>query len=126
MERVLPIYPAPVVDLLDDDEDLEVEIATSLLYPQCHYSYRQLRGAVAALSEIRRNEILKLGAAHRGRHDELLRAFSAGHGFRFDILMDMGGFRDMHRHRRCVQLLQAVFGLPWLRRAGMSGAADAG
>jgi hypothetical protein len=100
------VYPAPIVDLLDDDEDLEVEIATSLLYPHCHYSYRQLRGAVAALSEARRNEILKLGTAHRGRHDELLRAFSAGHGFRFDILMDVGGFRDMHRHRRCVQLLQ--------------------
>jgi thymidylate synthase ThyX len=42
------IYPAPIVDLLDDDEDLEVELATSLLYPCCHYSYRQLRGAVAA------------------------------------------------------------------------------
>lgn len=102
----LPIYPAPVVDLLDDDEDLEVEVAASLLYPHCHYSYRQLRGAVAALSEPRRNEIMRLGAAHRGKHDELLRAFSAGHGFRFDILMDIGGFRDMHRHRRCIQLLQ--------------------
>jgi hypothetical protein len=100
------IYPAPVVDLLDDDEDLEVEIATSLLYPNCHYSYRQLRGAVGALSETRRNEILRLGAAHRGKHDELVRAFSAGHGFRFDILMDIGAFRDMHRHRRCVQLIQ--------------------
>jgi thymidylate synthase ThyX len=101
-----PVYPAPIVDLLDDDEDLEVEIATSLLYPHCHYSYRQLRGAVAAMGETRRNEILKLGTAHRGRHDELLRAFQAGHGFRFDILMDVGGFRDMHRHRRCVQLIQ--------------------
>lgn len=101
-----PIYPAPVVDLLDDDEDLEVEIATSLLYPHCHYSYRQLRGAVGALSEVRRAELIKLGAAHRGRHDELLRAFQSGDGFRFDILMDIGGFRDMHRHRRCVQLIQ--------------------
>ena len=27
------IYPAPLVDLLDDDEDLEVELATSLLLP---------------------------------------------------------------------------------------------
>ncbi|MDQ2924606.1 MAG: FAD-dependent thymidylate synthase [Acidobacteriota bacterium] len=104
--RDAPIYPAPVVDLVDDGEDLEVEIAASLLYPHCHYSYRQLRGAVAALGAARRNEIVKLGAAHRGRHDELLRAFSAGHGFRFDILMDIGGFRDMHRHRRCIQLLQ--------------------
>jgi hypothetical protein len=43
---------------------------------------------------------------HRGRHDELPRAFSAGQSFQFDILMDIGGFRDMHRHRRCVQLIQ--------------------
>ncbi len=50
--------------------------------------------------------LIGLGAKHRGRHDELLRAFSAGHSLRFDILMDIGGFRDMHRHRRCVQLLQ--------------------
>jgi thymidylate synthase ThyX len=100
------IYPAPIVDLLDDEEGLEVELATSLLYPCCHYSYRQLRGAVAALSETRRNELLKLGTAHRGKHDELLRSFHSGHGFRFDILMDIGGFRDMHRHRRCVQLIQ--------------------
>ncbi|MGC9197683.1 MAG: FAD-dependent thymidylate synthase [Acidobacteriaceae bacterium] len=100
------IYPAPVVDLLDDEEDLEVELVTSLLYPNCHYSYRQLRGAVGALSEARREELLKMGTAHRGKHDELLRAFHSGHGFRFDILMDIGGFRDLHRHRRCVQLLQ--------------------
>jgi thymidylate synthase ThyX len=100
------IEPAPVVDLLDDDEPLEVELATSLLYPDCHFSYRQLRGHVAALGEKQRAEIIALGTKHRGRHDELLRAFSAGRGFRFDILMDIGGFRDMHRHRRCVQLLQ--------------------
>jgi thymidylate synthase ThyX len=101
-----PINAAPVVDLLGDTEPLEVELATSLLYPNCHYSYRQLRSHVGALSEARRSELIALGTKHRGRHDELLRAFSAGHGFRFDILMDIGGFRDMHRHRRCVQLLQ--------------------
>jgi thymidylate synthase ThyX len=100
------IYPAPVVDLLDDEEDLEVELVTSLLYSCCHYSYRQLRGAVAGLPGTRLHELLKLGTAHRGKHDELLRAFHSGHGFRFDILMDIGGFRDMHRHRRCVQLIQ--------------------
>ncbi len=100
------IDPSPVVDLLDDEEPLEVELATSLLYPHCHYSYRQLRNHVAALSAARVAEVVELGTKHRGRHDELLRSFSAGHVFRFDILMDIGGFRDMHRHRRCVQLLQ--------------------
>jgi thymidylate synthase ThyX len=100
------IEPSPVVDLLDDVESLEVELATSLLYGQCHYSYRQLRHSVGALNATRRDELIGLGTKHRGRHDELLRAFSAGHSLRFDILMDIGGFRDMHRHRRCVQLLQ--------------------
>jgi thymidylate synthase ThyX len=100
------IEPSPVVDLLDDTEPLEVELATSLLYPHCHYSYRQLRHHVAALSAPQRSELIALGTKHRGRHDELLRAFSAGHSLRFDILMDIGGFRDMHRHRRCVQLRQ--------------------
>jgi thymidylate synthase ThyX len=100
------IESSPVVDLLDDVESLEIELATSLLYPHCHYSYRQLRHHVAALNAAQRSELIALGTKHRGRHDELLRAFSAGHSLRFDILMDIGGFRDMHRHRRCVQLLQ--------------------
>jgi len=101
------IAAAPVVDLVENTT-LEVELAASLLYPHCDYSYRQLREQVAALDAQRRDEIVKLGAARRGRHDELLRAFSSGQGFAFDILMDIGGFRDMHRHRKCVQLMQ-----PW-------------
>jgi hypothetical protein len=101
-----PIEPSPVVDLLDDVESLEIELATSVLYPHCHYPYRQLRRHVAALNAAQVSELIALGTKHRGRHDELLRAFSAGHSLRFDILMDIGGFRDMHRHRRCVQLLQ--------------------
>jgi thymidylate synthase ThyX len=101
-----PIEPSPVVDLLDDVESLEIELATSVLYPHCHYSYRQLHRHLAALNAAQLSELIALGTKHRGRHDELLRAFSAGHSLRFDILMDIGGFRDMHRHRRCVQLLQ--------------------
>jgi len=99
------IDPAPLVDLLDDDA-LEVELATTLLYGHCHCSYRQLRRAVEAAGEARRREIIDLGLRHRGKHDELPRPFSAGQQFRFDILMDIGGFRDMHRHRRCVQIMQ--------------------
>jgi thymidylate synthase ThyX len=102
-----PIEGAPLVDLVDDMESLEIELATTLLYGQCHHPWRQIHRHVAALSEARRNEIIDLGVRHRGRHDELLREFSSGHALRFDILMDIGGFRDMHRHRRCVQVLQS-------------------
>jgi hypothetical protein len=99
------IDEAPLVDLLED-EPLEMELATTLLYEHCHYSYRQLRAAVESLSAARREELVALGTAHRGSHDELLRAFASGQKFRFDILMDIGGFRDMHRHRRCIQIGQ--------------------
>ena len=100
------IEDAPVVDLVEDAESLEVELATSLLYAESHYSWRQIQRAVASLSATRVAKIIALGVKHRGPHDELPRAFSAGQSFRFDILMDIGGFRDMHRHRRCVQLMQ--------------------
>jgi len=50
-----------------------------------------------ALPEAKRVELIDLGMRHRGRHDELLRGFGAGDALRFDILMDIGGFRDMHR-----------------------------
>jgi thymidylate synthase ThyX len=101
------IKEAPVVDLVEGGESLEVEIAATLLYGACHYSYRQIRDHVASLSEVRRDEIVDLGLRHRGRHDELLREFSVGQRLRFDILMDIGGFRDMHRHRKCTQILQS-------------------
>ncbi|MGA7458924.1 MAG: FAD-dependent thymidylate synthase, partial [Candidatus Korobacteraceae bacterium] len=99
------IKDAPTVDLLDDDP-LEIELAATLLYQYSHHSYRQIRDVVTGLSGTQRNEIIDLGLRHRGRHDEVARPFYAGQQFRFDILMDIGGFRDMHRHRRCVQIVQ--------------------
>jgi thymidylate synthase ThyX len=100
------VESAPPVDLLDD-EPLDVELASTLLYEHCSYSYRQIRRRVDALTELRRKEIIDAGTQHRGRHDEMLRGFRSGQQFRFDILMDIGGFRDMHRHRRCIQIEQS-------------------
>jgi thymidylate synthase ThyX len=100
------IAPAPVVDLVERTETLEAELAATLIYSASHYPYRQIRDLVASLPEARMAEIIEIGMRHRGRHDELLRAFHAGAQLRFDILMDIGGFRDMHRHRRCTQIIQ--------------------
>lgn len=99
------VQAAPLVDLVEG-EPLEIEIPATLLYSACHYSYRQVRERVQSLTEAQRQEIVDLGVRYRGRHDELLRAFHSGEQFRFDILMDVGGFRDMHRHRRCTQIEQ--------------------
>jgi thymidylate synthase ThyX len=99
------IASAPTVDLLEE-ERLEIELAATLIYEHSHYPYRQVREAVGGAGEAIRQEVIDMGLRHRGRHDEMQRAFCAGQQFRFDILMDVGGFRDMHRHRRCIQIGQ--------------------
>jgi thymidylate synthase ThyX len=109
--EVMGVEPArsgsePLVDLVERTETLEVELAATLLYSASQWPYRRIRDAVAQLPEARVLEIVDLGIRHRGKHDEALRAFKAGAALRFDILMDIGGFRDMHRHRRCVQMIQ--------------------
>ncbi len=102
----IAIGDAPTVDLLDDDP-LEIELAATLLVSTfAPFVSPDSRSRQRTLPESRRNEIIDLGLRHRGRHDEVLRPFCAGQQFRFDILMDIGGFRDMHRHRRCVQIVQ--------------------
>jgi thymidylate synthase ThyX len=95
-----------MVDLVERTESLEVELAATLLYSACHLPYRSVRDQVMAWPSARVAEIVELGLRHRGKHDEALRAFHAGAALRFDILMDIGGFRDMHRHRRCTQIIQ--------------------
>ncbi len=102
----LPHAVVPVVDLVERTETLEVELAATLLYSAAHQPYRKIRDLVAGLPEARVSEIIELGLRHRGKHDEALRAFHVGAALRFDILMDVGGFRDMHRHRRCTQIIQ--------------------
>ena len=102
----LPIAPAPLVDLVERTESLEVELAATLLYSVSHHPYRSIRDLVSGLPDSQVLELIELGVRHRGRHDEALRAFHAGAALRFDLLMDIGGFRDMHRHRRCTQIIQ--------------------
>jgi thymidylate synthase ThyX len=97
---------APLVDLVERTETLEVELAATLIYWASDHPYRQVRDLISEMPAARVDEIIELGLRHRGRHDEALRVFHAGAALRFDILMDIGGFRDMHRHRRVTQIKQ--------------------
>ncbi len=81
------------------------EIVATLLYPVTERSFRELYETVAAWSVERRGEVIDLALRSRGRRDELLRAFRGG-PYVFDIVMDIGAYRDLHRHRRCHQLRQ--------------------
>lgn len=121
----LPIAASPLVDLVERTESLEVEIAATLLYSASHHPYRQIRDFVAGLSAARVHEIADLGLRRRGSHDEALRAYHAGAALRFDLLIDIGAFRDFHRHRRCTQIIQGFTTLHGYERPG-SGDLPAG
>jgi thymidylate synthase ThyX len=86
---------------------IEIDAVTALLYRSGRggHSYAQVQQFVEGLSEAERNRILGVAFARRGPHDEWLREMHAGHPLTFDILIDAGAFRDLHRHRRCVQII---------------------
>ncbi|MEP6715099.1 MAG: FAD-dependent thymidylate synthase [Terriglobia bacterium] len=104
------------------------DIAATLLYPVCHYSFRDLYQTVEGWSDARKLEVLDVALASRGSRDDLVRGFRGGQ-YCFDMLIDIGAYRDMHRHRRCQQFRQAYSGehgydVPsqLMEAAGMEGA----
>jgi thymidylate synthase ThyX len=103
--------PAPAgmavdsVDLLRP-ADPAADIVATLLYPVTNRPFRELYELARGWSAARRREVLELGARSRTDRDELLRGFRGG-PFAFDIVMDIGAYRDLHRHRRCHQFRQA-------------------
>jgi len=112
---------------------VEIEAVTSLLFTADNggRSYLQVQAAVAELTDAQRAEILDLAFAGRGPHDEWLRELHAGYPIVADMLVDIGAFRDLHRHRRCIQLIQPFsaalgFDSPQsIIRDGLGVAADA-
>jgi hypothetical protein len=96
------------VDLLRPD-DAHSEAVATLLYPVTERPFRELYELARSWSAARRNEVMDVALGSRARHDELPRAFRAG-PYAFDIAMDIGAYRDLHRHRRCQQFRQPYTG----------------
>ena len=101
--------PERRVDLIKPDDMLS-EIAATLLYPVCDHPFRAIWETVHGWSRERRAEVLDVATGSRGNRDDLLRGFRGGQ-YCFDMLIDIGAYRDMHRHRRCHQYRQAYSGL---------------
>jgi hypothetical protein len=93
------------VDLIDAHHPLD-ELAATLLYRVSQAPYRKILAVVKDWSEKQKQDTIEVGFRKRGPHDELIKEFRSGYAFVFDILMDIGGWRDMHRHRRCQQVQQ--------------------
>jgi thymidylate synthase ThyX len=92
------------VDLVRPQDPLR-DIAATLLYPVTDRTYRSLYETACGWSAAICREVLEVALRSRGAHHELPRAFRT-QTYVFDIVMDIGAYRDLHRHRRCQQLRQ--------------------
>jgi thymidylate synthase ThyX len=92
------------VDLIKPN-DTVTDIVATLLYPVTNLPYRALYDMISAWSAPRRNEVIDVALKSRSKRDDLLRDFRS-EPYVFDILMDIGAYRDLHRHRRCQQFRQ--------------------
>ncbi len=92
------------VDLLQPS-DVLADICATLLYPVTDRPYRELYELAQSWSAVQRKELLDVAMGPRGRRDELPRHFRSA-PYVFDFVMDIGAYRDLHRHRRCQQFRQ--------------------
>jgi thymidylate synthase ThyX len=106
----ISIAPSAVdaVDLLRPTHT-HAEIAATLLYPVTNLPFRDIYELAASWSTAQRKEVIDVALRSRTRRDELMRGFRGGL-YAYDIVMDIGAYRDMHRHRRCQQYRQAYSG----------------
>jgi thymidylate synthase ThyX len=89
--------------------NVPADIAATLLYPVTSRPFRELYELACAWSQRQRAEVIDVALQSRTRRDEILAGFRGGL-YAYDMVMDIGAFRDLHRHRRCQKFRQAYSG----------------
>lgn len=108
------LLPAPAGAAIDDVDLLcpsnpAADCVATLLYPVTNRPFRELYEIALGWSEARRREVFDAALRSRSSRDELLRNFR-GSVYAFDLIIDIGAYRDLHRHRRCQQFRQRYTG----------------
>src|SRR5439155_213234 len=88
---------------------IPADIAATLLYPVTDRPFRELYEMTCEWSAGRRAEVIDVALGSRTRRDEILAGFRGG-PYAYDFVIDIGAYRDLHRHRRCQKFRQAYAG----------------
>ena len=89
--------------------DVAADIVATLLYPVTDRPFRELYEIARNWSPALRAEVLDVALESRTRRDDLLAGFHGGL-YAYDLLIDIGAYRDLHRHRRCQKFRQTYSG----------------
>ena len=115
----------PRVDLLRP-LNVPADIVATLLYPVTERPFRELYEIARGWNERCRAEVMDVALGSRTRRDEILSGFRGGL-YAYDLVMDIGAFRDLQRHRRCQKFRQAYtgkLGFDTPKLIGEAGATD--
>ncbi len=94
---------APAVQLVEFDPDAEQKIVAAILYPHTDLSLEQVQAHVVTLSPQQSAAIIAAFVGERGsRFQRPGRAFEET-CYTFDLLADLGAYRDLQRHRMLSQ-----------------------
>jgi thymidylate synthase ThyX len=95
--------PRAQVTLVEFDPDSEVKILAGILFQQSHGAWDHAMARARSMGEEERRKIFDAYVpARKGRWYKVGRAFENAY-LRFEIVMDIGSYRDLHRHRMMTQ-----------------------
>lgn len=104
--RSVPALESPRVDVMTEGFTDDGQLA-AMLYPFARHPYRQLREFVGRLSLDKRRLIRSTYIGERKtRRDRPGRALEFGYPWLVDLTIDLGIYRDLHRHRMMTQQRQ--------------------
>jgi thymidylate synthase ThyX len=93
----------PEVRLVEYDHDSELKILAGIIFQQTHVSWDHALDRAKALNGNDQRDLLQRYLLKRSvRWQKVGRAFENAY-LRFEIVMDIGSYRDLHRHRMMTQ-----------------------
>lgn len=98
-----PTTPQIGVTLVDYDPDAEERVIAAILYSETHLPLKELRAMAGALDAEARAAIVRAYVGQRdSRFQRPGRAFEEAR-YTFDLIADLGSYRDLQRHRMLTQ-----------------------
>jgi thymidylate synthase ThyX len=123
--------PKAHVRLVEFDQDSETKILAGILFQQTHAGWDDAMQQAGSLSAGAKRGVFEAYLANRSaRWQKVGRAFENAY-LRFEIAMDIGSYRDLHRHRMMTQERQTFttlhgYSVPFeLQQAGLAGEFEA-
>lgn len=127
-DDLLHVGRHPEVQLVEYDPEAETKLIAGMIFRETHGGWTQALAVARRLSEAEKKELIRRYFLNRAaRWYKVGRALENSY-LRFEIVMDIGAYRDLHRHRMMTQERQKFsthhgYNLPVeVKEAGLHGA----